>query len=223
MTPNEKVTSTGFTLRKISKLVSKIDRRVGELMSDVNKNVSVSVVIHDEVDAMLVKVTNTQNDWAEDFTALQSLIDVRVTLRGALGSANQTAGINHAVTELRGLEQKLSVVRQLLDRVDNETQLDSKTLARRIDARRSTQKSTTIDVGYGGYGGRSRGKGNDNDSVDLPTLTDDDVAVLEELRKTFQNAIETTHDKLEMLNSSVGIELPDDVVETLTDLEILGL
>ena len=219
MTPNEKVTTTGFTLRKISKLVSKIDRRVGELTGDINKNVSVPVVIHDEVDAMLVKVRGTHAEWADDFAALQSLIDIRVTLRGALGSANQSAGINHAVTELRGLEQKLCVVNQVLRTAGDETQLDLKTLARRIDARRETQKSTTIDVvGYG-----SRARASTGDSADLPTLTDDDIATLEELKKTFQNAIETTHDKLEMLNSSVGIELPDDVVETLTDLEILGL
>lgn len=211
--------STEFTLRKISKLVSKIDRRVGELTGDVNKNVTVPVVIHDEVDAMLAKVANVQTEWSEEFDTLQSLIDVRVTLRGALGSANQSAGINHAVTELRGLEQKLSVVTQVLRTVGDETQLDISTLERMIDARRETQKSTTIDVrGYG-----SRARASDNDSVILPTLIDDDVVTLEALKKILQNAIETTHDKLEMLNSSVGIELPDDVVETLTDLEILGL
>ena len=213
--------TTEFTLRKISKLVSKIDRRVGELTGDVNKNVNVSVVIHDEVEDMLDRVSDVQTEWRNDFETLQSLLDIRVTLRGALGSANQSAGINHAVTELRGLEQKLSVVNQLLSKVGDETQLDENTLSRRIEARRQTQKSTTIDVGYGGFG--RRGAGDASDSATLPVLNSSEVAQLEVLKKTFRNAIETTHDKLEHLNSSVGIELPDDVIETLTDLEILGL
>ena len=213
--------TTEFTLRKISKLVSKIDRRIGEVSTDVHRNVSVPVVIYDDVVDIRVKVTETQTEWAEGFAALQKLIDVRVTLRGALGSANQTAGINHAVTELRGLEQKLSVVNQLLSAVGDETQLDSKTLGRRMQARRETQKSTTIDVGYGGY--RTRAGNDASDSVNLPALTGLDITTLENFKKTFQNAIEVTHDKLEQLNSSVAIELPDDIVAILTDLEILGL
>ncbi len=216
MTPNEKVPMQEFTLRKISKLVSKIDRRIGELTGEVNDNLTVSVVIHDEVDTMLEKVVAVQKEWLKNFDTLQSLINVRVTLRGALGSANQTAGINHSVTELRGLEQMLSVVKQLLRTVGDDTQLSATTLTRRVEARRDGQKSTTIEVGYGS-------RRNSSESLILPTLIDQDVDELKVLQKELQNAIETTHDKLEQLNSSVGIELPDDVVETLTDLEILGL
>ncbi len=206
-----------FTLRKISKLVSKIDRRVGDVTGEVHKNVTAPVVIHDEVDDMLSKVTDARDEYGDSFETLQGLIDARVVLRGALGSANQTAGINHAVTELRGLEQMLSVVKQLLRTVGDDTQLSATTLERRVSARRETQKSTTIEVGYGARRGAS------GESLVLPTLIDQDVDELKVLQKDLQNAIETTHDKLEQLNSSVGIELPDDVVETLTDLEILGL
>ncbi len=214
--------TTEFTLRKISKIVSKIDRRIGQLTGDVNDNVTVSVVIHDEVDEMLNAVADVHAEWTTNFETLQSLIDARVVLRGALGSANQTAGINHSVTELRGLEQKLSVVTQLLRDAETETQLDSNVLERRIVARREGAKSTTIDVGgYSGFG--RRGRESNSDSLNIPVLTDQDVGFLKARQRVFQDAIETTHDKLEQLNSSVGIELPDDVVKSLQDLEILGL
>lgn len=209
---------TEFTLRKISKLVSKIDSRVHTLQQDVRKNITVSVVIHDNVDSMLAKATDARDEYGDDLETLQSLIDARVVLRGALGSANQTAGINYAVTELRGLEQKLAVVSSLLKTVPDETQLSKDTLARRMSARASAQGKATIDVGYGG-----RYRDGDSDSATLPVLTDQDIDALKVSEKTFKNAIEVTHDKLEHLNSSVGIELPDDVIETLTDLEILGL
>lgn len=210
--------TTEFTLRKISKLVSKIDGRVHALQRDVRKNITVSVVIHDSVDSMLAKATDARDDYGVDLETLQSLLDARVVLRGALGSANQTAGINYAVTELRGLEQKLAVVSSLLKTVPDETQLSKDTLARRMNARAMAQGKATIDVGYGG-----RYRDGDSDSVTLPVLLDQDVEELKAAEKTFKNAIEATHDKLEHLNSSVGIELPDDVIETLTDLEILGL
>lgn len=214
--------ATEFTLRKISKLVSKIDRRIGQLTGEVNDNVTVPVVIHDEVDVMLTKVADVHTEWDKNFETLQKLIDARVVLRGALGSANQTAGINRSVTELRGLEQKLSIVTQLLRDVESETQLDSIVLERRIVARREGAKSTTIDVGgYGGFG--RRGRETSSDSLNIPVLTDQDVGELKAQQRVFQDAIETTHDNLEQLNSGVGIELPDDLVQSLQTLEILGL
>lgn len=219
MTPNEKVVMTEFTLRKISKLVSKIDGRIHNVTGEVNDNITAPVVIHDNVDLMLEAVSNARDAYGDAFETLQGLLDVRVTLRGALGSANQSAGINYLVTELRGLEQKLSVVTQLLKSVPKENQLSRETLARRMEARQHTQLNTTInDMGYG-----SRRRANDDDSVDLPTLLEADIHNLEEFQRTFQDAIETTHDKLEQLNSSVGIELPEDVVEVLQDLDIIGL
>ena len=210
---------TEFTLRKISKLVSKIDSRIHKVTGEVNDNVTVPVVIHDNMTEMLIAVTNTRDAYGDAFETLHGLLDVRVTLRGVLGSANQNAGINHLVTELRGLEQKLSVVTQLLRTAPKENQLSRDTLERRMDARREAQKTATIDVmGYG-----SRHSPDNGDSVDLPVLLESDVHDLEELQRSFQDAIETTHDKLEQLNSTVGIELPEDVVEVLQDLDILGL
>lgn len=219
MTPNEKVMTTEFTLRKISKLVSKIDSRIHKYTDEVHSNVTVPVVIHDPVDDMVVTVENARDEYGSGFETLQNLMDVRVTLRGALGSANQSAGINHLVTELRGLEQKLAVVTQVLRSAPNEVQLSRETLGRRMAARCESQKSATIDVmGYG-----SRRTAADSDSANLPVLTLEDIHDLEELQGTFQDAIEFTHDQLEKLNSTVGIELPDDVMEILQDLDIVGL
>lgn len=210
-----------LTLRKISKLVSKIDNRIHEISRDVYANVTTAVVVHDPISDMLSKVEDTRTEWDEGLNALLRLVDVRVTLRSALGAANTNAGINHLVTELRGLEQKLSIVTQLIRQAPKETQLSNKVLILRMEARQEAQKNATIDVS--GYGGGRFGSGVavDGSTVSLPVLTDKDVTSLELQVKTLQDAIETTHDKLEQLNASVAIELPDDVVQELQDLDII--
>ena len=201
---------TELTLRKISKLISKIDNRIHELGREVHGNVTAAVVVHDPVKDMIDKVQDTQTEWDEGLNTLLRLVDVRVTLRSALGSANTSAGINHLVTELRGLEQKLGIVNQLVRQAPKETQLSEDVLLGRMEARREAQKSATIDV-MSGY----HRHGNDESTANLPVLTEEDVVFLEAEVKTFQDAIETTHDKLEQLNASVGIELPDDVTQEL--------
>ena len=206
-----------LTLRKISKLVSKIDNRIHELSRDVHNNVTTTVVVHDPVPDMVDRVEDTRTEWDEGLNTLLRLVDVRVVLRSALGATNTNAGINHLVTELRGLEQKLGIVTQLVRQAPKETQLSEDVLALRMKARREAQKNATIDVS--GYSlGRHVG---DVNEAKLPTLTNNDVIVLETQVKLFEDQIETTHDKLEQLNASVAIELPDDVVQELQDLDII--
>jgi hypothetical protein len=208
-----------LTLRKISKLVSKIDNRIHETSRDVHDKIVATIVVHDSVSDMIDLVAGTWHEWDEAFNALLRLVDVRVTLRGALGSANQNAGINHLVTELRGLEKKLSIVTQVLRSAPKETQLTTEQLRRRMEARREASKNTTIDVS-GGYG-RHFG-GDDGITANLPVLQDGNIVSLETQVKLFEDQIETTHDKLEQLNATVAIELPDDVVTELQDLDILA-
>ena len=207
-----------LTLRKISKLVSKIDDRTHKLSSEVHDNVTTTVVIYDAISGMIDKVQDTRTAWDEGLNTLLRLIDVRVTLRSALGAANTNAGINHLVTELRGLEKKLSIVTQLARLAPKETQLPDKVLTGRIEARREAQKGVSIDVSST-Y--RFHGRSEDESTSNLPVLTDDDVVFLEAQIKIVQDAIETTHDKLEQLNATVAIELPDDVVQELQDLDII--
>ncbi len=205
-----------LTLRKISKVVSKIDGRIHELSRDVHGNVTARVVIHDDVSSMLIKVKETHEDYDRNRATLLSLIDMRVTLRSALGSMNQTAGINHLVTELRGLEQKLGVIGQLQRAAPEETQLPEDTLTRRMEARAEAAKSATIDVG--GYGRVGR----DESTTNLPVLTDWDVEHLKATEKQLEDQIEAVHDKLEQLNAVTAIELPEDIVKELKDLEIIS-
>ena len=207
-----------LTLRKISKLVSKIDDRTHKLSNEVHGNVTVTVHIHDAVSRMIGKVKDARTEWDEGLNTLLRLIDVRVTLRSALGAANTNAGINHLVTELRGLEKKLGIVTQLARLAPKETQLPDNVLARRMEARREGQKGVSIDVSSS-Y--RFRGAADDENTANLPVLTDDDVVFLESQITTLQDAIETTHDKLEQLNATVAIELPDDVVQELQDLDLI--
>ena len=207
-----------LTLRKISKLVSKIDNRIHELSREVHSNVTATVVVHDPFSDMITKVHDTRTEWSRGLKDLLSLVGLRVTLRSVLGSANTNAGINHLVTELRGLEQKLSILTQLVRQAPQETQLSDNVVARRMEARREGQKGVSIDVSSS-Y--RFRGHADDENTAKLPVLTDEDVTFLESQVKAVQDAIETTHDKLEQLNATVAIELPDDVVQELQDLDLI--
>lgn len=202
-----------LTLRKISKLISKIDSSISDTYGDLQK-LSVSVVIHDSQSSIQDKVLTARKDWRKSVDNTLSLMDARVTLRSVLGSANQSAGINHIVTELRGLEHKADAVRRAIRMIPAETVLDDTTLDARISARIDAIKNTTIDVS--GYGAQR------SDTMSLPILEEADLERLESLQKQYKNQMEQLQDKLEQLNSSVAIEIPDDVVDTLQKLEIIN-
>ncbi|KKN14209.1 hypothetical protein LCGC14_0998480 [marine sediment metagenome] len=204
-----------LTLRKISKLVSKIDDAIRERSRDIYENIVTTVVIHDPISDMIKTVVGANEDWDEALMEVLRLIGLRVTLRGALGSANQSAGINHLVTELCGLEQKLNLSRQIQRSAPKETQLTVDVLKRRMEARREAQTNATIDVS--GYG-----RQNAEVTSDLPVLGKHNIVYLELMETQMKDQIEATHDKLEHLNSTVAIELPDDVVEELQSLNILS-
>ena len=119
------------------------------------------------------------------------------------------------MTELCGLEQKLNLSRQIQRSSPKETQLTVDVLKRRMEARREAQTNATIDVS--GYG-----RQNAEVTSDLPVLGKHNIVYLELMETQMKDQIEATHDKLEHLNSTVAIELPDDVVEELQSLNILS-
>jgi hypothetical protein len=203
--------STELTLRKLSKLVTKIDARIYEVGQEATHNVSAPVVIHDEIKDMRKKVDQASSDLESSLDMLIRLIGLRVTLRDAIGITNQQAGVNRLVTELRGLEQQLSYISTLRQATRGETRLSLETLKLRIIAAR--EQSLTPDT----YTLRR-----DRDTNELPAFTEKFVETLEAHDKVMSAQVEEIHDKLEQINSTVRIQMEDDLLTEMRELEILA-
>lgn len=202
--------STELTLRKLSKLVTKIDARIYEVGQEATTNVSTPVVIHDEIQDMRKKVDLASHDLESSLDTLIRLIGLRVTLRDAIGITNQQAGVNRLVTELRGLEQQLSYINTLRQATRGETRLSFDTLKLRMTAAR--EQSLTPDT----YTLRR-----DRDTTELPAFTEKFVEKLEAHDKVMSAQVEQIHDKLEQINSTVLIQIEDDLATEMRELEIL--
>lgn len=202
--------STELTLRKLSKLVTKLDARIYEVGQEVTGNVSAPVVIHDEVKDMVSKVNEVSAELDGSLDLLIRLIALRVTLRDAIGSTNQTAGVNRLVTELRGLEQQLSYISSLRQATKGDTQLSPATLKLRIVAAR--EQALAPD---------SYSIGRARDTVELPVYTEAFVEMLESRDKMMTAQIEEIHDKLEQINSTVRIQIENDLATEMREVEIL--
>lgn len=203
--------STELTLRKLSKLVTKIDDRIYEMGQEMTSNVSVPVVIHDEIEDMRNKVARASQDLESSLSTLLRLIGLRVTLRDAIGIANGSAGINRLVTELRGLEQQLSYINTLRQATKGETRLSLDTLKLRIIAVR--EQSVSAD---------SYTLRRDRNTVELPAFEESFVELLDSHDKVMAAQVEEIHDKLEQINSTVRIQIEDDLATEMRELEILA-
>ncbi len=202
--------STELTLRKLSKLVTKIDARIYEVGQETSSNVSVPVVIHDEITDMRSKVDQASKDLKSSLSFLLRLIGLRVTLRDAIGITNQSAGVNRLVTELRGLEQQLSYINTLRQATKGETRLSLDTLKLRIIAAR--EQALTADS----YSIRR-----DRNIFELAAFDESFVELLDSHDKVMTAQVEEIHDKLEQINSTVRIQIEDGLATEMRELEIL--
>lgn len=203
--------STELTLRKLSKLVTKIDARIYEVGQETTSNVSVPVVIHDEIKDMRSKVDQASDELETSLEMLIRLIALRVTLRDAIGSTNQTAGVNRLVTELRGLEQQLSYINTLRQATKGETRLSLETLKLRIIAAR---EQSLTDASYAVR--------RDRNIFELAAFEESFVELLDSYDKVMTAQVEDIHDKLEQINSTVRIQIEDDLATEMRELEILA-
>lgn len=202
-----------ITLRKATRLVSKIDCRINELSADVSTSTSKTVFVYDATNDVALQLTETLKEHREGLTLLLRLYDARVTLRNLVGTTNATSGVNELVTLLKGYEAKFQFVSSILLR-GKDVQLSRPALNTRLEAYRTNKNATQVSI-------RTSYVERNDDNVAFGVLEQADLDSLRSLERELSKKSEATHDQLERINNTVTVDLPDDVVAVLTEAEVL--
>jgi hypothetical protein len=201
------------TIRKATKLVSRIDNKLAEFNRVVTQSTTRSVFVHDELLTVTNQLLEANDKYQDALTALQDLYELRVEIRALVGAANAQHKINDRVTKLRGLESMLSVVKQIR-RTVTEPVLENEQLRVRLAA--LAKKASGAQVSVQAWGQRE-----DTDTVTLSTLAQADLDELESFELKYQRAIEDLHDELESINNNTTLELSDVLVASLVSFDVL--
>jgi len=201
------------TLRKAARLLSQVDAKLSELNGRLYETSSKSVFVADNQDDIRRRLAETRDTGLALLTSVQLLTDARTTLRGLVGAANATNGINDLVTVLKGTELKLNTVRALRNRVGTEPALDERELGVRL-----TALTTARDAGAATVN-RYLTRGEDNQSFNVYTQTDLDA--FSTFEKSLAKKMESTQDQIERINNTVSFEVSADVEKVLQQTNVL--
>jgi len=201
-----------LTLRRIKKLVNKIDDELQLETSDLEKNLSRSVFVHDSNAEIERQLNEALAAWRTSLDRSSALQRVRQQLRELAGLTNASTGVNSLVTELRSLEQMRTIITRQLRRVPD-ARPDSTALSTRLTALRKRGEATRIEVST--YGG------GDSTTINVYTLEQSDLDSLREQEKALKNRIEAVGDRLERINASVEVEIPAALEDALKTLELV--
>lgn len=106
-----------LNLRKARKLESKIDSLVKKLNNQVktSKSVRVNADIQTEV---LPELVEARNEFSQNYENIISLVDAKYSIRQLIGDKNQESGINSKINEKVKLENRLSIINNVLNSFD---------------------------------------------------------------------------------------------------------
>jgi len=209
--------SMNITLRRITKLVSKIDDLLHEATTDVTNNVRKSVFIHDEQAVVEKQIGEAAATYRESMAKFVLLHTIRRQLREMVGNANSVQGVNTLVTELRTVESMLGFISNTRKHVAKDLRLSSAELQTRLDAFRRKGEKAQVEVSAW----HPRGEP-DTNMQQFSTLESGDVNRLQIQEKALKQRSEAISDQLERINASIELEVPESLEKMLKELELVS-
>ena len=202
--------STQFSLRRLSKMVKAVDALINEARDDINRSTSVTINVQDEMASITSQVKGAGMDFEFATDRFGELLGFRTILRLAIGTANQANGVNDLVTELQMVNTTLALYTHLKQRHGHEEKLTDANLKLRVEA----AKAVPVTEGRYSFAGR-------DDTLTVTPLGEDEVEWIQERLSEAKFRSEAIVDQLERINTSIMIEVPDDVVLALTQFQVI--
>ena len=206
--------STQFSLRRLSKIVKALDVLINETRDDINRSISVTVNVHDDIESIRRQVSHAGIDFEHATDRFAELLRIRTTLRLVIGAANQANGVNNLVTELQMVNTTLAFYTHLKQN-GREEKLSDDNLERRVEAAKIRPETARVD--FGGFGGRAHSE----DSLTLVTLSEDSTEWIQESLSEAKFRSEAIVEQLERINTSIVVEIQSDVVDSLIGFAVI--
>ena len=209
--------SMNLTIRRITKLVNKIDSALHEVTREATLNTHKNVFIHDSDEIVVTQLNSAASTWSESMNNFVQLHDIRQELRTMVGKANAENGVNDLVTELRAVEAKLGFYTSMRTRTGTDPRLPLSQLSTRLKALRKKGEKAQVEVSAW-----HRGSETDTNMQSFITLGQSDMDEMRVEEKSLKARIEGITDQLERINASVEVEIPGDLEEQLKKLELVS-
>ncbi len=187
-----------ITLRKATKLRSKLENRLKELRQ-LLKAPAIQVSPLDE--SLQTQITEAREEWKRNFARQGVVKGVLTSLRNKIAAKNSDSYISVRITELASVKTQRDLLSEILR---NKATPSDDTLAAQIATARTQQE-------VNGY----------CHDLSVSILSADDLAVVKKLDRELEKAAEATHEAVEGMNANLTITLSDEEVAFLTAEEIL--
>jgi len=205
-----------LTLRRITKLVNKVDSALHEATREATLSSHKSVFIHDTNEVVVKQLDESADTWRKSMQDFIQLHDIRRQLREMVGKANAENGVNKLVTELRAVEAKLGFFSSMRQRTGKEPRLAPAELSNRLEAYRRKGEKAQVEVSAW-----HRGSEPDANTQQFIVLGQSDMDWLLADEKALNVRIEGITDQLERINASIEIEIPEELENQLKELELI--
>jgi hypothetical protein len=195
-----------LTLRKASKLVNKIDKKLREMCGEASASTNFRLSIHEPVEQSVKRVEGATETAAELLVDIERLMMVRSDMRKLIGASNactnlgDTSSINELVSNLAELQQKIGFFAGFV--ANAVAKVDRETLRVRI---------TTLAAAERAY----------VNTVDAGSLSQDALDGLKVQIEAWEHQIEEIHDRLEYLNTHNAVDVDEAHEAFLRELGIL--
>ena len=179
-----------ITLRRASKIRNKVEAQLKEIRAELQKSTTVEVNVTDTNVAELISAATTK--FGQQFARYSALSNVYYELRTSVGVQNSSGGVNETLARIAAYNSQRDVIRQLVDRIAPALSVEQ------VNARLALAKEQLTN-----------GRGYGREDVDFPVLPQETIDGLKAEDKRISLEIDTLHDGLERLNSTVVIDLSD--------------
>jgi len=196
-----------FTLRKASKLISKIDTKIGELNQEKDVNIQKDFLVYDSKDVVLAELNSAREKVIGNIGNILLLQAVRTNIRTAIGQANAAIGINTLLSAANGLQQRIGVLRYTVRVLQADVRPDDAVIINRLETQAVLSKTSD--------------RASIKDNIYLKTLTEKDREDLKAQLKIEQDNLDIVHDQLESLNVTTQVDLADADINVLKNAGIL--
>ena len=208
--------SMNLTIRRITKLVNKIDSALHETTKDATLTSHRFVFIHDSNAVIAKQMDMHVGEWRESMQTFIQLHDIRRSLREMVGKANAENGVNDLVTELRAVEAVLGFLTSMKTRTGKESRLVESEMNARLTALRKVGEKAQVEVSAWRVG-----RDADSNVQSFTVLEQSDLNWLRDEEKALKARIEGITDQLERINASIEVEIPEELEEQLKELELV--
>lgn len=203
--------STELSLRKLAKIVRKLDNQITDTRQELRGKLHVTINVHDPLAISKARITTIRQEALDLLDRIRKLTSLRGTVRGLLGKANESAGVNAIVTEQRSLEAYYEQLKHATSAAKLQERLSDDQLEARVTA--ATHLRPTQDI----YGRADVSVA----EITMAVFTDEQLTVFEAEQRSLLKKIELLQDRLERINTSVTVPLEDTLATELAETDAL--